>query len=37
MADMQWVVEGDQYRVRYNRRLEEVPVKFTLDARESQG
>ena len=37
MADMQWVVEGDHYRVRYNQRLEEVPIKFTLDARESQG
>jgi uncharacterized protein (TIGR03067 family) len=32
MANMQWVVEGDQYRVRLNQRLDEVPIKFTLDA-----
>jgi uncharacterized protein (TIGR03067 family) len=32
MADMQWVVEGDQYRVRLNQHLDEVPIKFTLDA-----
>jgi uncharacterized protein (TIGR03067 family) len=32
MADMLWVVEGDQYRIRYNQHLDEVPVRFKLDA-----
>ena len=32
-ADMQWIVQGDQYRTRYNQHLDEVPIKFTLDAR----
>ena len=31
-ADMQWIVQGDEYRVRMNRHLDEVPIKFTLDA-----
>ena len=32
MADLLWVVEGNQYRTRYNGHLDEVPVTFTLDA-----
>jgi uncharacterized protein (TIGR03067 family) len=32
MADMLWVVNGDQYRTRYNQHLDEVPVTFKLDA-----
>lgn len=31
-ADLQWVVDGSQYRVRSNQHLEEVPFVFTLDA-----
>jgi len=32
MADMLWVVDGDQYRTRYNQHLDEVPITFKLDA-----
>jgi len=31
-GDMQWIVEGDEYRVRYNQQLEATPFKITLDA-----
>ena len=31
MADMLWIVDGDQYRVRYNQRLDEVPIRIKLD------
>jgi hypothetical protein len=31
MADMLWVVDGDQYRTRYNQHFDEVPVRFKLD------
>jgi len=31
-GDMQWLVEGDAYRVRYNQKLDTTPVKITLDA-----
>ena len=32
IADLFWVVTGDQYRTRYNQHLDEVPVAFKLDA-----
>jgi len=31
-GDMQWIVEGDAYQVRYNQKLDPTPVKITLDA-----
>ncbi len=32
MADLQWVVGGNQYQIRSNQHVDEVPVVFTLDA-----
>jgi len=29
--DMQWVVNGSQYQIRYNQVLDNTPVRFTLD------
>lgn len=31
MADLEWIVEGDQYKTRYNGTLQEDPVTFKLD------
>jgi len=31
-ADMQWIVDGDAYTVRYNGQTDPTPVKITLDA-----
>ena len=31
-ADLQWIVEGDHYKIRYNQTLDIVPIKLTLDA-----
>jgi len=31
-GDMQWVVDGDEYKVRYNQQLDATPIKITLDA-----
>ena len=31
-GDMQWVVDGDEYKTRYNGQLDNSPVKITLDA-----
>ena len=33
MADMQWVVKGDQYTIRLNRKPGVDPYPFKLDAR----
>lgn len=30
-ADMQWIVDGDSYTVRYNQQTDPTPVKITLD------
>jgi uncharacterized protein (TIGR03067 family) len=32
MADLEWIVEGDQYRVRLSGKDQEVGIRFTLDA-----
>jgi uncharacterized protein (TIGR03067 family) len=32
MADLQWIVDGDHYRIRYNRQMDPFPLKITLDA-----
>jgi len=31
-GDMQWIVDGDAYTVRYNQQTDPTPVKITLDA-----
>ena len=31
-GDLLWIVQGDQYRTRYQQHLDEVPIKITLDA-----
>jgi uncharacterized protein (TIGR03067 family) len=30
-GDVQWIVEGDSYKVRYNGQTDDTPIKLTLD------
>jgi len=36
MADMEWIVDGDQYTIRLNGRSQEDPNMFKLDASRKQ-